>query len=221
MRVTVAVVMRGACGVPCAQERASLPIGFGLGGVVGCLNALVGSSRRRRRPKSEANARRRTTPRPSPQPLGWWLAWGPALGPGAAGRVRWARSHSSVVASGRPGTTGSAATGAKWTCCAQRASWTTEGLRGRSAARSGITYERTRRSQRVQFFLRPAGSASRERHHAATWVSVAVGVSPAPLCSMCGAHHVIPTLEPKNGPSWRAEYTLRRCKHRTERELIR
>ena len=34
MRVTVAVVMRGACGVPCAQERASLPIGFGLGGVV-------------------------------------------------------------------------------------------------------------------------------------------------------------------------------------------
>ena len=89
MRVTVAVVRRGACGVPCAQERASLPIGFGLGGVVGCLNALVGSSRRRRRPKSEANARRRTTPRPSPQPLGWWLAWGPALGPGAAGRVRW------------------------------------------------------------------------------------------------------------------------------------
>ena len=27
--------------MPCAQERASLPIGFGLGGVVGCLNALV------------------------------------------------------------------------------------------------------------------------------------------------------------------------------------
>lgn len=173
MRVTVAVVMRGACGVPCAQERASLPIGFGLGGVVGCLNALVGSSRRRRRPKSEANARRRTTPRPSPQPLGWWLAWGPALGPGAAGRVRWARSHSSVVASGRPGTTGSAATGAKWTCCAQRASWTTEGLRGRSAARSGITYERTRRSQRVQFS--PA-SRVRERHHAATCLHVGVSL---------------------------------------------